>query len=136
MTRVVERWENSYYLSLSSLSICLVCATRPWLESSSGPLAWKLIPQTILEGPGVIFYKKKSIYRAFELGCTNTIILFSVRALFFRLGFDDLPRCRRFAMVLNNGNVETLLVEDNQVAEKIQNQTMEDSPTYFYRFII
>ena len=57
----MERWENSYYLSLSSLSICLVCATRPWLESSSGPLAWKLIPQTILEGPGVIFYKKKFI---------------------------------------------------------------------------
>ena len=55
----MERWENSYYLSLSSLSICLVCATRPWLESSSGPLAWKLIPQTILEGPGVTFYKKK-----------------------------------------------------------------------------
>ena len=85
----------------------------------------------------MIFYKKKnSIYRAFELGCTNTIILFSAGALFFRLGFDDLPRCRRFAMVLNNGNVETLLIEDNQVAEKIQNQTMEDSPTYFYRFII
>ena len=84
----------------------------------------------------MLYSISKSFYRAFESGCTNTIILFSVRALFFRLGFDDLPRCRRFAMVLNNGNVETLLVEDNQVAEKIQNQTMEDSPTYFYRFII